>query len=151
MSEYALEQGDKVVATVRKPSDLSELQSRYPPAQLHVVKLDVTQSAQIANAFSEAKQAFGRVDIVLNNAGCGLVGGIEGTPEEFARHLFDVNFWGMINVATEAVRFFREENEKGVGGRLLAVSSELGLHPVSGLGFYSAAKFGKSRIIVSDA
>ena len=145
MSEYALEQGDKVVATLRKPSDISELQARYPPAQLRVVKLDVTQPAEIANAFAEAKQAFGKVDIVFNNAGCGIVGGIEDTPEKSARHLFDVNFWGMLNVAQEAVRFFRDENEKGAGGRLLAVSSEAGFHPIPALGFYSAAKFGKLR------
>lgn len=143
MTEFALEKGDKVVATLRKPADLQQLQFQYTAAQLLVVKLDVTQPEQVLNAFSEAKQAFGRVDIVLNNAGSGVVGGIEATSDESAHRLFEVNFWGMVHVAKEAVRFFREENEKGAGGRLLTVSSETALYPVPALGFYCASKFGK--------
>lgn len=72
------------------------------------------------------------------------LGEIEGTPLDVARQLFEVNFWGAINVAREAVRFFREENEPS-GGYLLNVSSLASLVGPPGLGFYGSAKSGMSR------
>ena len=143
MAELALQRGNRVAATLRKPSDLQDLQKKYPSSQLLVVPLDVTETAQIPRAFAEAKRAFGRIDVVFNNAGRSALAEVEGIPEATARKLFDVNFWGATNVSTEAVRFFREENEPGVGGRLLVVSSVVGLSPVPSLGHYSATKFGE--------
>ena len=89
-----------------------------------------------------AKEAFGRVDVVLNNAGVSLGAEIEGTPEELARKMFETNFWGAANVSREAVRFFRDENPKGEGGRLLTIGSYAGMAPFGGLGYYSATKAG---------
>ena len=97
----------------------------------------------ILNAFVEAKRTFGRVDVVLNNAAIGCFGEVEGTPHDLARRIFDTNFWGAANVSREAVRFFREENPPGVGGRLLNLSSYVGLVALGGTGYYCAAKAGK--------
>lgn len=99
MTEYALQHGDKVVATLRKPTELADLQSAYPTSQLLVVQLDVTQPQEIAGAFAAAKAAFGRVDVVFNNAGFAAAGEVESTPDDLARRLFETNFWGAVNVS----------------------------------------------------
>ena len=144
MAELALAKGDKVVATLRKPQDLADLTAKYAASQLAVVKLDVTQPKEIIAAFAHAKEAFGRVDVVFNNAGFAVLGEVEGTPDDVARSVFETNFWGAVNVSREAVRFFREENPKGAGGRLLVVSSFTGIKPFTCSAYYSASKAGES-------
>ena len=143
MVEYALSKGEKVVATLRTPSALDDLRAHFPPSQLQIVPLDITDRAAIINAFAAAKAAFGRVDVVFNNAGVALVGEIEGTPVDMARRVFDVNFWGAVHVSRAAVRFFREENPAGAGGRLITTSSAAGIRPVVGVPYYTASKFGE--------
>jgi len=125
------------VATLRKPSALSDLSAKYPASQLLVVKLDVTSPADIKAAFAKAIETFGRVDVVYNNAGYGSVGEIEGTPDDVARGVFEVNFWGSANVARETIRVFRDVN-KPAGGRLLQASSMAGVSGMPGIGYYSA-------------
>ncbi|KAF9235948.1 NAD(P)-binding protein [Melanogaster broomeanus] len=137
-TEYLLTQGHKVIATLRKPEVLSDLVSQYPPTQLVVVKVDVTKTADIVTAFSKAQEAFGRVDVVFNNAGQMIVGEVESIDEEDARGLFDINFWGAVQVSKEAVRFFREVNNPQ-GGRLLQVSSGLGLVGQEACSIYTAS------------
>ncbi|CAL1703540.1 unnamed protein product [Somion occarium] len=139
MTENALGHGDIVVATARKPEALDDLKSQYPSSKLLVLPLDVTNNRQIKDVFSKAKEAFGRIDVVFNIAGRGILGEAEGTPEDEARALFDTNFWGATNVSREAVRFFREEN-KPAGGRLLVNSSKVGIQAVPFAGYYSATK-----------
>ena len=135
--EHLLARGEKVVATLRKPSALSDLSAKYPASQLLVVKLDVTSPADIKAAFAKAVETFGRVDVLYNNAGYGSVGEIEGTPDDVARGVFEVNFWGSTNVAREAIRVFRDVN-KPAGGRLLQASSMAGASGMPGIGYYSA-------------
>jgi NAD(P)-dependent dehydrogenase (short-subunit alcohol dehydrogenase family) len=135
--EHALSKGDKVSATCRKPSDLAELASKYPPSQLIVLQLDVTSTSDIGIIFAKAIDAFGRVDIVYNNAGYAAIGEAEGTSEEVGRRLYDVNFWGAINVSKEAVKVFREVN-KPIGGVLLQASSVVGVSGHAGGAIYSS-------------
>jgi NAD(P)-dependent dehydrogenase (short-subunit alcohol dehydrogenase family) len=152
MTEYLLKQGHKVVATLRKPEALSGLACQYPSTQLVVVKVDVTQDADITAAFSKAHEAFGRVDVVFNNAGQMINGELESVNEADARAMFDINFWGAARVTREAVQFFREVNQPR-GGRLLQLSSGLGLASVPCSGFYSATKFaleGLSEALASE-
>lgn len=163
MTEHVLSKGDIAVATLRKPSALSDLTAKYGKDKLLVVKLDVTQLQDILDAFAKAKEVFGKIDVVYNNAGygkdsCYSLHAItlmlicrdscfrrdRGNALDVARQLFEVNFWGAINVAREAVRFFREEN-KPSGGYLLNVSSLASLVGPPGLGFYGSAKSGMSR------
>ncbi|KAH9938704.1 uncharacterized protein B0H18DRAFT_23650 [Fomitopsis serialis] len=138
-TEVALQKGDIVVATLRKPEVLADLTKQYGPDKLLVVKLDVTQPQDIKDAFAAGVKQFGRIDVVLNNAGYGLLAEVEGTPDDVARALFEVNFWGAANVTREAVRVFREVN-KPVGGRLLQMSSIAGIGSATTLGYYGAAK-----------
>ncbi|CAL1698988.1 unnamed protein product [Somion occarium] len=140
MTELALNHGDVVVATLRKPGDLDNLRSEYPSDKLAILKLDVSKRDEIVAAFEKARQLFGKIDIVFNNAGYGLIGEVEGTDEEVARRNFDTNFWGSANVTREALRFFREVNPPGYGGRLLVTSSECGIQGYPGYGYYCASK-----------
>ncbi|KAG2149060.1 uncharacterized protein EDB93DRAFT_1320878 [Suillus bovinus] len=140
MTEYALNQGDTVVATLRKPQVLSDLAARYSADRLLVLKVDVTKQEDIDEAFARVQSAFGRLDVVFNNAGYGFFTEIEGTPDDKARELFETNFWGATNVSRAAVKFFREVNEPGKGGILLQVSSIAGFHALPGFGYYTASK-----------
>ncbi|KAG2124233.1 hypothetical protein DEU56DRAFT_827810 [Suillus clintonianus] len=142
MTEHALNQGDIVVATLRKPEVLADLTARYPADKLLVLKVDVTKQEDIDEAFARTREAFGRLDVVDNNAGYGIVGEIEGTPVDKARELFETNFWGATNVSRAAVKFFREVNEPGKGGIILQVSSAAGFYVLPGLGYYAAVKHG---------
>ncbi|RDX50936.1 NAD(P)-binding protein [Lentinus brumalis] len=139
MARCALEHGDRVVATLRKPSVLDSFASKYSPTQLILVKLDVTNHAEIKQAFQRAKEAFGRVDIVLNNAAYGVIGEAEAVSDDLARPMFEVNFWGAVHVSQEAVRFFRDENQPQ-GGHLLQVSATVGITAYPNTAFYGASK-----------
>ncbi|KAG1728899.1 hypothetical protein EDB19DRAFT_1642247 [Suillus lakei] len=138
MTELLLNKGDKVIATLRQLDALSDLSAQFPSSQLLVIQLDVTNSAGVAAAFVRAKEIFGRVDVVFNNAGQCVMGEMESVSEEEARQMFEVNFWGAMYVSKEAVKFFREVN-KPIGGRLLQVSSRLGLVGGPASAFYSAS------------
>ncbi|PIL34515.1 hypothetical protein GSI_03293 [Ganoderma sinense ZZ0214-1] len=139
MARCALAHGDRVVATLRKPEVLSDFASKYTPEQLLVTRLDVTKPDEIKAAFAKAKEVFGRVDVVFNNAGYTLTGEAEGVPDDVARDLFEVDFWGAAHVSQEAVRFFRDEN-KPQGGRLIQNSAAVGLIATPMMGFYCSAK-----------
>ena len=138
-----MKSGEIAVATLRRPEVLDDLKKQWPVDRLLVVKLDVTKKQDIVDAFNKATVAFGRVDVVFNNAAFGALGEVEGTPEEDARRVFDTNFWGATNVSREAVKVFREVN-KSVGGRLLVVSSMAGIKPIPLIGYYGASKFGEA-------
>lgn len=98
---------------------------------------------EIVEAFARTRTAFGRIDVVVNNAAYGVLGEVEAVREEDARAMFETNFWGAMHVTREAVKFFREVNGPAVGGRLLQVSSITGIMGGPGLGFYSATKCGE--------
>ncbi|KAJ7695402.1 hypothetical protein B0H17DRAFT_1158897 [Mycena rosella] len=138
VTEVVLANGEIAVATLRVPSELDDLVAANPE-RLLVLQCDVTKPDEISSAFTAAIEKFGRVDVVFNNAGCGIVGEIEATPEDAARAMFDVNFWGVSAVSKEAVRVFRDLNPENAGGRLLNVSSGLGFGGAPILGFYSAS------------
>lgn len=144
MARCALERGDRVVATLRKPSVLESFASKYPETQLVLVKLDVSNHGEIKQAFHRAKEAFGRVDIVFNNAGYVVAGEAEAIPDDLARQMFEVNFWGAVHVSQEAVRFFRDENQPQ-GGHLIQNSAAVGIVSYPNMAFYGAAKHGERR------
>lgn len=91
VTEHVLKAGHKVVATMRKPSAFADIQKTYNSESLLVVKLDVTKQGDINAAFDDAKRAFGRIDVVLNNAGIHMSGELEAVPTEEGRRLFEVS------------------------------------------------------------
>lgn len=144
MTRRVLENDDIAVATLRKPEVLSELTAQYPRDRLLTLKVDVTKREDVANAFAETKRVFGRLDTVFNNAGHVTLAEVEAAPDNVARDVFEVDFWGAVYVTQAAVRFFREVNGAGIGGRLIQNSSIMGIWTAPTWGFYSAAKHGQS-------
>lgn len=141
--ELILKGGDIAVATLRTPSALDDLKQAYDESRLLVLPLDVTNVEHIRSAFQAAADKYGCIDFVYNLAGHGLIAEAEGTSEEVARAMFEVNFWGATRISNEAVRMFREIN-RPQGGHLFVVSSLVGLKSMAGTGFYSATKHGQA-------
>jgi NAD(P)-dependent dehydrogenase (short-subunit alcohol dehydrogenase family) len=97
--EAVLASGERVVATLRKPEALAYLKNKYTPEQLLIQQLDVVNDEQIEAAFAATKEHFGRIDVVVNNAGYGLFGEAEGVPLDEARVQVEVLFWGPVKIS----------------------------------------------------
>jgi len=140
MTELVLENGDNCVATSIDPSKLSDLEEKYGSSRMLSLHVDVTKPEEIAAAFDAGHKAFGAINTVFNNAGLGLSGIVEVVPEATARKVFEVNFWGNVNVTKEAVKFFRDVNGPKRGGKLLVMSSCSGFAVGALMGYYAASK-----------
>jgi NAD(P)-dependent dehydrogenase (short-subunit alcohol dehydrogenase family) len=117
-----LEKGNHVVATARNSSSLK---GKFPDAndgKLLLVDLDVTEIPSIEKAFEAALKKFGRVDVVVNNAGYGLSGEFESLTDEQIRKQMEVNFFGVLNVTRKALAVMRDE-QKPSGGLIQQVTS----------------------------
>ena len=134
-AEAALEAGDRVVLTARRPAELREWAQDHG-GRVHVVALDVTDAAQIRDAVDAAHERFGGIDVLVNNAGRGWYGSIEGMAEERVRAMFELNFFAVLAV-TRAV--LPEMRRRG-NGWIVNISSVAGLTGVAGFGYYSATK-----------
>ena len=97
--EAVLASGERVVATLRKPEVLAYLKDKYTAEQLLIQQLDVVNDEQIEAAFAATKEHFGRLDVVVNNAGYGLFGEAEGLPLAEAREQVEVLFWGPVKIS----------------------------------------------------
>lgn len=143
--QHILANDDIVVATLRSPetSPLPDIAAKHAPGKILLIQCDVTDNSSISSAFELAISTYGRIDIVVNNAAFGIICEAEGTDLDDARKMFDVNFWGAVNVSKEAVRVFREKNGKDgnggyIGGWLMNQTSMTGVSGVPSIGFYSA-------------
>ena len=135
-TEVILEAGHLVVATARKPEQLADLSKTYGD-RIRTVRLDVTSPAEVQKTVAAAKEAFGRIDVVVNNAGYGFVGAFEEmTADEFKGQI-DTNFWGVVNVTRAVLPVLREQGF----GHIIQVTSVGGRLGVPGLSGYHAAKF----------
>ncbi|KAI4267609.1 MAG: hypothetical protein L6R38_008181 [Xanthoria sp. 2 TBL-2021] len=135
--QIVIDAGDIAVATARNPSKLS-FQNTTPKNYL-AVKLDVTSTSDIDNAFSEALSKFGRVDVVINNAGYGLSGPLEELEDKHIRTQMEVNFFGLLNVTKKAMAVMREQ--KPSGGLIQQVTSIAGQLGVPNFSMYCASKW----------
>jgi NAD(P)-dependent dehydrogenase (short-subunit alcohol dehydrogenase family) len=102
------------------------------------LSLDVCSQASIDAAFEAVIKHFGRLDVVINNAGYGSEGEAEGVPEEDARLQFETNFWGAVRITTKSIRVFREVNASGQGGTVVQMSSLAGYATFPGHSYYHA-------------
>jgi NAD(P)-dependent dehydrogenase (short-subunit alcohol dehydrogenase family) len=135
-AEAALMRGDKVAATARKLADVADLKERFGDAVLPLA-LDVTDADQVRDAVRQAHAHFGRLDVVLNNAGYSLVGTVEEASEADVRAVFDANYFGTLRVIQAALPLLRQQGS----GHILGVSSSLGIVAVPLIGFYCASKW----------
>ena len=131
-----LQRGDKVAATARNLDSLDELVKEYGDAVLPI-QLDVNDREACFAAVNKAKAHFGRIDVLINNAGFGLFGAIEETTEQQARAQMETNFFGVLWVTQAIVPVMREQQ----GGHIIQVSSFLGLVTLPVLGLYNASKY----------
>ncbi|WP_282347267.1 MULTISPECIES: SDR family NAD(P)-dependent oxidoreductase [Pseudomonas] len=132
----ALVRGDKVAATARNIDSLASLVERFGDAVMPI-RLDVTDRTAVFDAIAQAKEQFGRVDVVLSNAGYGHQGAVEEVSEAEARSQLETNFFGTLWLAQAATALFRDQR----CGHFLAVSSVLGVFSIPSFGIYSASKF----------
>ena len=132
----ALERGDKVAATVRDLSTLDDLSAKYGDALLPL-KLDVTDRDADFAAVKQAHEHFGRLDIVVNNAGYGQFGFIEELSEQDARDQFETNVFGALWVTQAALPFLRAQRS----GHIIQVSSIGGITAFPNVGIYHASKW----------
>jgi len=135
-TKAALERGDKVAATARNIDTLDDLIKQYGD-NIYPISLDVTDRSADFAAVKAAYQHFGRLDVVVNNAGYGLFGAIEEISEEQARAQIETNVFGSLWVTQAALPYLREQKS----GHILQVSSISGLVAFTGLGLYCASKW----------
>lgn len=132
----ALEAGDVVVATARNSKDLDDLTTQYRDRVLPL-DLDVTDAAVVERALAAARDKFGRVDVVVNNAGYANTAAIEDMTLDDFRKQVDANFFGTVYVSKAAVPILREQG----AGHIFQISSVGGRIASAGLASYQAAKF----------
>lgn len=135
-AEDALKRGDKVVATARKLADVAPLADAFGDAVLPLA-LDVTNRDQVAEVIAKAHAHFGRLDIVLNNAGYALIGAIEEASDAEVRAEFDTNVFGPLSVIQAALPLLRAQGS----GHIIGVSSVQGVAAGPITGFYNASKW----------
>jgi len=135
-AEAALSRGDQVTATARKLADVADLAERFGDTALPLA-LDVTDSAQVHRVVQQAYAHFGRLDVLVNNAGVSLLAAVEEASDEQIHDLFDANYLGMVRVLRAALPLLRQQGS----GHILGVSSGLGIGSMPLIGFYAATKW----------
>lgn len=136
LAEQVLARGDNAVLTARAPAALDALAQRHPDRTL-VRQLDVTRRDEIQATFAAALERFGRIDVLVNNAGYGLIGAVEEVSAEEYRRLFETNVFGTLETVRTALPIMRQQRS----GTIVQVSSNLGVTARAGYGLYSASKF----------
>jgi NAD(P)-dependent dehydrogenase (short-subunit alcohol dehydrogenase family) len=136
LAEEVLKAGGRVLATARKPEQIADLVQQYPETA-RAFALDVTKPAQIEAVAKDAIAAFGRIDVLVNNAGYGIAGGIEEAEESEFLPVFETNVLGLIRVTRAFLPQFRKQRS----GHIINLSSMAGIGGSPGWGYYNASKF----------
>jgi NAD(P)-dependent dehydrogenase (short-subunit alcohol dehydrogenase family) len=149
LAEAVLQRGDRLVATARNPEQLVPLRERYGDL-VRLVGLDVTEEAACRSAVEAALVEFGRLDVLVNNAGYGDIGSIEDTSMDEFRAQIETNLFGTIALTKAALPLMREQGQ----GHIVQFSSVGGRIGAVGRGAYSAAKWaveGFSEVLAKEA
>jgi NAD(P)-dependent dehydrogenase (short-subunit alcohol dehydrogenase family) len=134
--ELALSRGERVVATARTVASLQDLVAAHRE-RICAVPLDVTRPQQVRAAIEQAQKKFGRIDVLVNNAGYGLQGAVEDVTDAQIRALFETNLFGALDVTRAALPLLRAQRS----GHIINVSSVGGRLSMPLVGLYSASKF----------
>lgn len=148
LTEAVLKHGDRVVATARKSEQLDDLVKQHSDA-IHPVRLDVTNLQKVQAAIESALTIYGRIDVLVNNAGYGAVGVIEEVSDDDTKRQFDTNFFGALNVTHAVLPTMCEQRS----GHILNISSFAGVVAFGKLGICSPTKFaieGISEALVQE-
>lgn len=141
LAEVLLEIGYRVVATARDQNTISDLNEKYPELA-RTFALDVTNKDQVREALDYAVKEFGTIDVLVNNAGYGLLGAVEEPTDEQIRQQFETNFFGAVDVIRAALPQMRKQG----GGHVLNLSSVAGFIASGSAGYYAATKFALEAI-----
>jgi NAD(P)-dependent dehydrogenase (short-subunit alcohol dehydrogenase family) len=136
LAEEVLKAGGKVIATARNRDKVADLEAKYPQ-KAKALALDVTDDSQVDSAVTQAFAQFGRVDVLVNNAGYGVAGAIEEVSESEFMPMFETNVFGLLRVT----RAFLPHLRKQRSGHILNLSSIGGVVASPGMGYYNATKF----------
>lgn len=136
LARAALERGEKVVLTARKPIDVEALATQYPDNAL-AVKLDVVNPDERQAAVKAALEKFGRIDVLANIAGQGSLGALEEFSSEQIRKQFEVNCFGVMELTREILPVMRQQRS----GHILNLTSIGGVASIGGFALYCATKF----------
>lgn len=136
MTRLLLAKGERVIGTVRKLDKVKELIDKYPLFDCRI--LDVTDRKGIEKCVSSAFEKYGRIDVVVSNAGYGLFGCAEELSDEEIQHIVDTNLMGSIYLIRSALPFMRRQG----GGRIIQMSSYGGQVAFAANSMYHATKFG---------
>ena len=146
IAKAVLASGDKVVATVRsKPEQLAMALGN--PSDLLVTALEVTREEQAKEAVQKAIERFGRIDVLVNNAGYGLLSAVEEASDKEVRENYDANVFGLLNVTRAILPYMRQQRS----GHVINLSSVGGLKGYMGWGLYGSTKFAVEGITESMA
>ena len=136
MAKAIIEKGDNLVATFRKAEQATSFSGQHKNNAIGVV-LDVTHTGDISAAFKQGLDAFGRIDVLVNNAGYGTIGAIEEFSMDEIRAQMETNFFGAIAMTKEVLPVMRQQGS----GHIVQISSQAGFRAGAGFGLYNASKF----------
>ena len=137
LARAALSRGEIVAGTMRQPAQLAEFR-QLAPGRAFAYQLDVTEPSNIERVVERvAKDCGGRIDVLVNNAGYGLIGAVEEVSDQETRRMFETNFFGLLNVTRAVLPVMRAQRS----GHIFNFSSVAGILGIPGVGHYCAAKF----------
>jgi NAD(P)-dependent dehydrogenase (short-subunit alcohol dehydrogenase family) len=136
LASHVLARGQRVIATARDPSALAEMGTRFPET-CRTLALDVTDAERVKSVVAEAAAAFGRLDVVVNNAGYGLVGAFEELGVEQITRTFETNFFGSLEVIRAALPILRAQHS----GHIVNISAAAVISNYAGFSIYGASKW----------
>lgn len=136
LAQELLENGHEVAATARNPASVEDLKKKFGDKVL-CPPMDVTNPAQVRKAVADTLNHFGRIDVVVNNAGYGLIGAIEEVTDQEIRAQLETNFFGTLDVIRTILPHFRQQKS----GHILNISSIAGFRASAGAGLYNSTKF----------
>ena len=135
IAKVAAENGNIVIGTLRNKDQFADFYDLVP-GKTHPIKMDVTSSSDIKTGISEIISEYGQIDVLVNNAGFGLIGAGEEFSEEEARQQFDTNFWGAFNTTIGVLPQMKLQKQ----GKIVQISAIGGFAPFPGMSVYGASK-----------
>ncbi len=136
LAESVIENGDFVIGTYRNQSQVNEFNTKYA-GKAHSILLDITSEQNIEKSVSKIISEFGKIDVLVNNAGIGFAGAVEETSMKEVKDVFDANFFGTLKITQTVLPYMR----KAKSGNIVQISSHGGVKAFAGFGIYNASKF----------
>jgi short-subunit dehydrogenase len=136
LAKQVLELGYKAGVAARNIADVEDIVKQYPETSI-AITLDVTRQDHITDAVKQLTEIFGRVDVLVNNAGIGYFGSVEASDEHETRRMFDINFFGLANMTKAVLPYMRKQRS----GHIINIASIGGLMAFPALAYYNATKF----------